>query len=56
MPLARGDVDAICCFEPYVTFAEVNGFGKKLWVPYDAPMGTPIWASWPASPSSEVRS
>jgi len=39
VPLARGDVDAICCFEPYVTFAELNGFGKKLWVPYDTPMG-----------------
>ena len=39
VPLARGDVDAICCFEPYATFAELNGFGKKLWVPYDTPMG-----------------
>lgn len=39
VPLARGDVDAICCFEPYATFAEVNGFGKRLWVPYDTPMG-----------------
>jgi len=39
VPLARGDVDAICCFEPYVTFAELNGFGKRLWVPYDTPMG-----------------
>lgn len=38
-PLARGDVDAICCFEPYATFAELNGFGHKLWVPYDTPMG-----------------
>jgi NitT/TauT family transport system substrate-binding protein len=39
VPLARGDVDAICCFEPYATFAEQNGFGKRLWVPYDTPMG-----------------
>ena len=39
VPLARGDVDAICCFEPYATFAELNGFGQKLWVPYDTPMG-----------------
>ena len=39
VPLARGSVDAICCFEPYATFAEMNGFGQKLWVPYDTPMG-----------------
>ena len=39
VPLARGDVDAICCFEPYATFAEINGFGKRIWVPYDTPMG-----------------
>ena len=39
VPLARGDVDAICCFEPYATFAELSGFGQKLWVPYDTPMG-----------------
>lgn len=39
VPLARGNVDAICCFEPYATFAELNGFGHKLWVPYDTPMG-----------------
>ncbi len=39
IPLARGDVDAICCFEPYSTFAELSGFGKRLWVPYDTPMG-----------------
>ena len=39
VPLARGDVDAICCFEPYATFAELNGFGHRLWVPYDTPMG-----------------
>jgi NitT/TauT family transport system substrate-binding protein len=38
-PLARGDVDAICCFEPYCTFAEMNKFGTRLWVPYDTPMG-----------------
>ncbi|WP_158744006.1 ABC transporter substrate-binding protein [Acidisphaera sp. L21] len=38
-PLARGDVDAICCFEPYSTFAEMNKFGTRLWVPYDTPMG-----------------
>ena len=39
VPLARGDVDAICCFEPYATFAELSGFGHRLWVPYDTPMG-----------------
>lgn len=39
IPLARGNVDAICCFEPYATFAELNGFGHKLWTPYDTPMG-----------------
>ena len=39
VPLARGDLDAICCFEPYATFAELNNFGHKLWVPYDTPMG-----------------
>jgi NitT/TauT family transport system substrate-binding protein len=39
VPLARGDVDAICCFEPYATFAELSGFGQRLWVPYDTPMG-----------------
>lgn len=39
VPLARGNVDAICCFEPYATFAELNGFGHKLWTPYDTPMG-----------------
>lgn len=39
VPLARGDVDAICGFEPYATFAELNGFGTRLWVPYDTPMG-----------------
>jgi NitT/TauT family transport system substrate-binding protein len=39
VPLARGDVDAICCFEPYATFAVMSGFGKVLWVPYDTPMG-----------------
>ncbi len=38
-PLARGDLAAICCFEPYATFAEMSGFGHKLWVPYDTPMG-----------------
>lgn len=38
VPLARGNVDAICCFEPYATFAELNGFGHKLWTPYDTPM------------------
>ena len=39
VPLARGDVDAICCFEPYAAYAELSGFGHKLWVPYDTPMG-----------------
>ena len=39
VPLARGDVDAICCFEPYAAFAEMSGFGHRLWVPYDTPMG-----------------
>ncbi len=39
IPLMRGDVAAICCFEPYATLAELNGWGNKLWVPYDTPMG-----------------
>lgn len=39
IPLMRGDVAAICCFEPYATFARLNGWGKPLWVPYDSPMG-----------------
>jgi NitT/TauT family transport system substrate-binding protein len=39
IPLMRGDVAAICCFEPYATLAELNGWGQKLWVPYDTPMG-----------------
>jgi NitT/TauT family transport system substrate-binding protein len=39
IPLMRGDVQAICCFEPYATLAEVQGWGRKLWVPYDTPMG-----------------
>ncbi len=39
IPLMRGDVAAICCFEPYSALAELNGWGKRLWVPYDSPMG-----------------
>jgi NitT/TauT family transport system substrate-binding protein len=39
IPLMRGDVAAICCFEPYATLAELQGWGHKLWVPYDTPMG-----------------
>jgi NitT/TauT family transport system substrate-binding protein len=39
IPLMRGDVDAICVFEPYAALAEVNKWGKRLWVPYDSPMG-----------------
>jgi len=39
VPLMRGDVGAICCFEPYSALAELNGWGKRLWVPYDSPMG-----------------
>jgi NitT/TauT family transport system substrate-binding protein len=39
IPLLRGDVAAIGVFEPYATLAELNGWGKKLWVPYDTPMG-----------------
>jgi len=39
IPLMRGDVEAICCFEPYATLAELQGWGRKLWVPYDTPMG-----------------
>jgi NitT/TauT family transport system substrate-binding protein len=39
IPLMRGDVQAICCFEPYATLAELEGWGHKLWVPYDTPMG-----------------
>ncbi len=39
IPLYRGDVDAIVPFEPYATMATVNGWGRKLWTPYDTPMG-----------------
>jgi NitT/TauT family transport system substrate-binding protein len=39
IPLSRGDIDAMIGFEPYPTFALVNGWGKVLWVPYDTPMG-----------------
>lgn len=39
IPLMRGDVAAICPFEPYAALAEQNGWGKRLWVPYDSPMG-----------------
>ena len=39
VPLMRGDVGAICAFEPYAALAEQNGWGKRLWVPYDSPMG-----------------
>jgi NitT/TauT family transport system substrate-binding protein len=39
IPLMRGDVGAICVFEPYAALAELNGWGKRLWVPYDSPMG-----------------
>jgi NitT/TauT family transport system substrate-binding protein len=39
IPLMRGDVAAICDFEPYATLATMNGWGKALWVPYDTPMG-----------------
>jgi NitT/TauT family transport system substrate-binding protein len=37
--LSRGEVAAICCFEPFAALAEVNGWGKRLWMPYDSPMG-----------------
>jgi NitT/TauT family transport system substrate-binding protein len=37
--LRRGDVAAICCFEPYASLAEHDRWGRKLWVPYDSPMG-----------------
>jgi NitT/TauT family transport system substrate-binding protein len=37
--LNRSDVAAICCFEPYAALAELNGWGKRLWVPYDSPIG-----------------
>jgi NitT/TauT family transport system substrate-binding protein len=37
--LSRGDVSAICCFEPFAALAELSGWGKRLWVPYDSPMG-----------------
>src|ERR1700761_7344468 len=39
IPLMRGDVAAISPFEPYAALAEQNGWGKRLWVPYDSPMG-----------------
>jgi len=37
--LRRGDVAAICCFEPYAALAEHGGWARKLWVPYDSPIG-----------------
>jgi NitT/TauT family transport system substrate-binding protein len=37
--LMRGDVAAICPFEPFAALAEQNGWGKRLWVPYESPMG-----------------
>lgn len=37
--LRRGDVAAICSFEPFAALAEANGWGKRLWLPYDSPMG-----------------
>jgi NitT/TauT family transport system substrate-binding protein len=37
--LERGDAAAICCFEPFAALAEVNGWGKRLWMPYDSPLG-----------------
>jgi len=37
--LMRGDVAAICPFEPYAALAEQNGWGKRLWVPYESPIG-----------------
>ena len=39
IPLQRGDVDAIVTFEPYCALTELNGWGKRLWIPYDTPMG-----------------
>lgn len=39
IPLMRGDVAAICVFEPYAALTEQSGWGKRLWVPYDSPMG-----------------
>jgi NitT/TauT family transport system substrate-binding protein len=39
IPLMRGDVAAICDFEPYCTLAMMSGWGKPLWLPYDTPMG-----------------
>ena len=39
IPLMRGDVDAICCFEPYAGLAKVNGWGKVVWDVYATPMG-----------------
>jgi len=38
IPLSRGDVDAICCFEPYSGFAKVNGWGRAIWDVYETPM------------------
>src|SRR3954447_2276477 len=37
--LMRGDAAAICCLEPYAALAEQSGWGRRLWVPYDSPMG-----------------
>jgi NitT/TauT family transport system substrate-binding protein len=39
IPLFRGDVDAICCFEPYAGLAKVNGWGKQIWDVYETSMG-----------------
>jgi hypothetical protein len=36
IPLMRGDVAAICVFEPYAALAELSGWGKKLWVRSEA--------------------
>ena len=39
IPLFRGDVDAICCFEPYAGMVKVNGWGREIWSVYETPMG-----------------
>ncbi|HYZ32482.1 MAG TPA: ABC transporter substrate-binding protein [Crenalkalicoccus sp.] len=39
IPLYRGDVDAICCFEPYAALAKINAWGKEVWSVYETPMG-----------------
>ena len=47
VPLMRGDVGAICVFEPYAALAELNGWGKSCGCRTTRPWARPTWASWP---------